>query len=524
MQVLFTMAYPGYLRYFDMTVAELTARGHAVSLAFESPKHQYDGLQALDLSDRRLTVVGAVPARRDTWEPVARHVRRVTDYIRYLDPRFADAVYLRRRTGAVLARPLQGLSRIEHLPERGRLLAMRALELAERSIPPAPRLDAFLQELRPDVVVLTPLVTDASRLNDLAKSAHLRGIPTVLAVASWDHLTTKGVIRVPVDRVLVWNEAQKREAVDLHGIPAEQVVVTGAQPFDRWFARQPTLSEQDFRVKVGLPAGGDLVLFVGSTMSISAPDAEERWVREWLGALRASDDPRLREVAVLVRPHPYNLGSWRDANLEELGPVAVWPRRRVSIVDEDNRRDYFDSLHHASAVVGVNTSAMVEAAVVGRPVLSVLAEEFRDSQQGTLHFQHLRRDGGGCVVEALSLEEHLSQLAKVLAGDVPDTTAFVRSFVRPHGLDEAATPRVADAIEQAADLRPVPRRSGGMALRPLVWTSGIAIELGTAERRRHALAMLSERIFRPAQKQVRRSTAALAGRVKGAMPARERHQ
>jgi hypothetical protein len=174
--------------------------------------------------------------------------------------------------------------------------------------------------------------------------------------------------------------------------------------------------------------------------------------------------------------------------------------------------------------VGVNTSAMVEAAVVGRPVLSVLAEEFRDSQQGTLHFQHLRRDGGGCVVEALSLEEHLSQLAKVLAGDVPDTTAFVRSFVRPHGLDEAATPRVADAIEQAADLRPVPRRSGGMALRPLVWTSGIAIELGTAERRRHALAMLSERIFRPAQKQVRRSTAALAGRVKGAMPARERHQ
>ena len=189
-----------------------------------------------------------------------------------------------------------------------------------------------------------------------------------------------------------------------------------AQPFDRWFGRAPTLTSAAFREKVGLPADGDLVVFVGSTVSISSPDAEERWVRDWLRALRTSDEPRLRNAAVLIRPHPYNLGRWADAEFEDLGPVAVWPRHQVSIVDDENRRDDFDSLFHATAVVGINTSAMVEAAVVGRPVLSVLTSEFRDRQEGSLHFQYLRRHRGGCVIEAASLSEHVSQLAQVLAG------------------------------------------------------------------------------------------------------------
>lgn len=515
MRVLFAMAYPGYLRYFDTTVAELARRGHTVTLAFESPKHQHDGLQALDPSDPRISVAGAVPTRRDTWDPVARHLRRISDYLRYLDPRFADAAYLRQRAGAVLPEVLRSLRGVDKLDQRRWRLALRALLAAEMAIPTAARLDSFVEEQQPDVVVLTPLVTDASRQNDLVKSARKSGIPTVLAVASWDHLTTKGRIRVEVDRVLVWNDVQRDEAVSLHGIPADRVVVTGAQPFDRWFDRAPSLTPAAFRDKVGLPADGDLVLFVGSTVSISSPDAEERWVRDWLRALRASDEPRLRDAAVLIRPHPYNLGRWADADFEGLGPVAVWPREQVSIVDEDNRRDYFDSLFHAGAVVGINTSAMVEAAVVGRPVLSVLTSEFRDRQEGSLHFQYLRRDRGGCVVEAASLSEHLPQLAQVLAGATLERGDFVHSFVRPHGLDKAATPRVADAIEQAAAIgtssATARTPATAIALRPFVWVAGMAIEWGTPAQRRHYAGVLRARLYGVIPKGLRGPLAAIAG-------------
>ena len=42
------------------------------------------------------------------------------------------------------------------------------------------------------------------------------------------------------ERVFVWNEIQAREAVELHGIPADRVVATGAQLFDPWFERRPS--------------------------------------------------------------------------------------------------------------------------------------------------------------------------------------------------------------------------------------------------------------------------------------------
>ena len=32
------------------------------------------------------------------------------------------------------------------------------------------------------------------------------------------------------------------------------------------------------------------------------------------------------------------------------------------------RADYFDSIYHCDGVVGVNTSAMVESGIIGRPV------------------------------------------------------------------------------------------------------------------------------------------------------------
>ena len=49
-------------------------------------------------------------------------------------------------------------------------------------------------------------------------------------------------------------------------------------------------------------------------------------------------------------------------------------------MSEDAKTDYFDSVAHADAVVGVNTSALIESAIVDRPALAFPAPEFRSSQ------------------------------------------------------------------------------------------------------------------------------------------------
>jgi hypothetical protein len=478
MRVVFVMQYPGYLRYYDSTVKLLADRGHEVTLVFEQPDKQAEGLSALENASARVAVKNVFPARSLVWDAVPRAIRRVVDWARYLDPRLADAHYLRNRTAQLMPRSIQKLARIERLGPRSSRAVVSALMALEKSIPPYRSAREFITNEAPDVLVVTPLVMSGSREVDIVKAAKRAGVPTVLAVASWDHLSSKGLIRVPTDTIIVWNEIQKQEAEQFHDIGSARIVVTGAQPWDRWFERQPSTTPSEFRRKVVLPEDRDFVLFVGSTASISAPDAELEFVREWIAALRASEFPEVRDLGVLVRPHPYNPGRWIDAELSDLGGVAIWPRAGANPVDEDDRTDYFDSMFHAAAVVGINTSAMIESAIVGRPVLTVRSPRFDDSQEGTVHFSYLLPENGGFVSVAYSLEEHIEQLAALRLD--PERTRsqidrFVRTFVRPYGRERAATPFVADAIEDTAHRalrRPIRMPLRYAPLRVALWVVG----------------------------------------------------
>ena len=179
---------------------------------------------------------------------------------------------------------------------------------------------------------------------------------------------------------------------------------------------------------------------------------------------------------MLVRPHPYNWHAWEHADLSDLGAVSVWPRGPYNAVDEANRAGFFDSMFHAAAVVGVNTSAMIESAIVGRPVFS-LTGDFAGTQEGTLHFRHLLPENGGFLRVAATFEEHLRQLAGVLGNPeaaTAETRRFVASFIRPHGIETPCTPILADTIERfASGPAPVADRDGLLdvvvrtALRPV---------------------------------------------------------
>jgi hypothetical protein len=510
MKVLFCMQYPGYLRYYDTVVHGLAERGHEVDVYWEAPKKQSEGRSALEGASDLITERKRMPRRDDTWQPVARHLRRVTDFVRYLDPAFRDAAYLRDRTGRVLPPGTRWLRYWTTLPGPVARRLLHWLLAAERIIPSSRTFDRWLKKVRADVVVLTPLVTDASRLTDVHKAARALGIPVVMGVASWDHLTTKGMIRHQPERVLLWNAVQRREAEELHGVPADRIEVTGAQPFDRWFGRTPSKDRRAFADRVGLAHDAPFVLFVGSTASISAPEAEVAFVRRWISVLRASGDPLL--AGALVRPHPYNPGNWPTTDLSDLGDVAVWPRSGANIVDPDNRDDYFDSLSYASAVVGINTSAFIEASIAGRATLTICAPEFSASQGGTVHFHYLRPENGGPLAVAESMEEHVSQLSAVLADEGASQARverFVNDFVRPHGIDVSATPLVIDAIEREAARGRLDARRPSVASKlpaAVIWSIGMALSMLDPKDRGIARRLLA------AVGESRRATISSAGR------------
>jgi len=422
--------------------------------------------------------------RFDGWRSIAWLVRAVGDLARYTDPRLGRAPVPRRRMRRLVLDRLERPDQFDPVARwvarrvARRLVATTDAELSARTIratakleaaiPTSRRIDRYLRGQRPDVVLVSPVVKIASSQVEFLKSARKLRIPAATCVASWDNLTSKGLLRVVPQRVFVWNEIQRREAIELHGIPASRVVATGAQSFDHWFEQRPRFAREELVTRIGLDPAERYVLFLGSSPFVTRrPERELGFVTRWIETLRASGDERLRRIGILVRPHPTGR-HWRDADLGRFANVAVWPRRSAAPVTDEERAEFFDSIVHCEAAVGINTTAMIEAAILGKSVLTILDREF--AQETTLHFHYLLEENGGFLHVASSLEEHAEQLARVLeeGDDRAETRArFVESFVRPHGLSRPATPIFADAVEELAGV-PVEEESYSRRLRVLL--------------------------------------------------------
>jgi hypothetical protein len=493
MRILFAMSSPEYLRFYDETVRELARRGHDVRLAASMVREGKPVRVDVIDGDPRITVAGLVPPRADRWRALATAVRGTMDFVRYLHPDLAGAALLRARVKRqALPAGLQRLDGLRSLGPATVRALMRGLAAVERAIPPAPPLLAFLDRERPDLVLVSPLVEPASDQVDLVRAAHARGIRTGVLVASWDNLTNKGDLKVETGLVAVWNESQQREAVRYHRVEARAIAVTGAQPFDRWFDRAPSRTREAFCREVGLPDDGPFVLFTGSSIFIARAEVEMPFVREWIEALRASADPAVHDLRVLVRPHPYNGRAWNPDVFAGLPGVAVWPRGGYDPVDEASRAGLFDSLFFCDAVVGINTSAMIEAAIVGRPVLSIETPQFAGTQDGTLHYRYLLPENGGFLRVANSFADHVRQLGAVLAdpaGARRELQRFVHAFIRPQGLDQPSMPRLVEALERYGETpAPAPvraslaARAGRVLLAPL--TAATSLLLSPSERRK----------------------------------------
>ena len=447
MKVLFLGRRYLYFRNFESVIRQLAARGHHVHLAAE--RDDIEGrpplIDAL-LAEFPTITCGDAPSRQDDdWTWVAGRLRLGLDYLRYQHPLFDDAPKLRHRarerTPGLFVAIGESVRRRARWARRPVAALLRRLE---RAVPEDSAIRAFVEEQRPDVVLLTPLIDLGSSQIDYLRAARALNIPTALAVWSWDHLSSKALVRECPDRVFVWNDTQTREAVELHGVPPERVVVTGAQCFDQWFDRQPSRDREAFCRDMGLPADRPFILYVCSAPFLgSQPEAP--FVLDWVRRVRASGIAGLADAPILVRPHPSRTREWQDVDVSSLESVVV---RGGSPVDRASRADYFDALFHSAAIVGLNTSAFIEGGIVGRPVHTILLPEWHENQRGTLHFRYLLDTAGGLLEVAHDYDTHLRQLAASLSQRAMSVRPFVRAFVRPHGLDVAATPLFVRAVEE----------------------------------------------------------------------------
>ena len=307
----------------------------------------------------------------------------------------------------------------------------------ERLLPPPPGLPAMLAALEADSLLLVSRCTLGGFDLDVLKAAREIGLPTTMLVWSWDNLSSKAVLSEHPDRLIVWNETAGRRgdraARDPGGTRAGgrrrelRRVLRGGTAGRARAARQRSSPP-------GLPR-----------LVVERRPREPEVFARWLAAVRASGDPALRDATVDVRPHPGS-HAW-----DEWTPPDERCRLRRAPAKADVR-ELAALLAHADAAVALNTSAEIEAAITGVPVLTFRAGEGAAGQEGSLHFTYLLEENGGFVIDAQTLEEHVEKLAAVVRGDHDPSAirAFVERFARPGGLDLPVGPQVAAIVLEQA--------------------------------------------------------------------------
>ena len=319
--------------------------------------------------------------------------------------------------------------------------------LEERLIPRVPEYEALMDRYPPALVVSG----DPLRPGDanLIATARRRGVPTLGSVRSWDNILKH--LRTRPDKLTVWNERNRDEAVRVDRYRPEDVTVVGAPQLDAYFRPRAA------------PPTSEKKTIVLATSSFTY-DSDQTYLVDLLLEAIHSGDVR-HPVQVVLRLHPDDrVGrylKYRAAPVVRLDiPDRYLATLGWTMTPQDIQRTA-TLLEHADLLVNFATTMTLEAAIVDTPTLLVAfspidPEEMQRYVVG-LHFRMhykplVERD---LVPIAWNRDELVAWVNRYL--DDPSLyraqrASIVREWVQ--FTDGRSGERLGDAILRAAGLQP----------------------------------------------------------------------
>lgn len=451
LKILFIIRSAEHFSRYDSIIRTLCLAGHRLTALFDK-----------DWSDERDIVIvngfkNSVPNfgfgwlinRKDSWVKFIFTVRSLLTYRRFLIIK-EQSSFFKDRWKSYLPFWLRAAV---SLPSAQFFLktevAHKFLNYCENRIPADAKITAQIKNYNPDIVI-SPVggIRVVSPNTEYLKAAQYLKIPNASPLISWDTLTTKGLITVIPELFLVWNETHKEEAMRHHHVPAENIRIIGAPVFDKWFPASPSAQNgslggsglkpsvpwPEFCRRHGLNKSAPYILYLGSAKGTAK---DETWlIRALRQKLDVAADPALRDLQIVVRPHPANAGIYQDFALDK---IVIIPKGGALPDTRESLQLSYDTYFYAKAVLGVFTSAMMEAIIVGRPIIIVVSEEYKKTQTEAEHFRQFIASGAITVTH--NLDESIMAVQSLLTGHdalKPARENFVRNYIRPRGLETPA--------------------------------------------------------------------------------------
>ncbi len=273
------------------------------------------------------------------------------------------------------------------------------------------RVADLFKKYSPSVVFSTDVQNESDVL--LMIEARRRGTRIIAMFRSWDNIETQGLLRVIPDALLVWGEYLRNEILRLDDIQPDNVKIVGVPHYDR-YVKGPTMSRERFFSSIGADPARRLILFtpVGD-MYLKENDAD---------GLVLSELSRL-DANILVRMPPADTVSFGDfvppSNVFFYQPgkgAMRTGRRELSPEDDDH---LINSLYFSDLVICGPSTIMLDAAVIGRPVLLFGFEKRQKIYEESLLSQYDLR----------YLKVVIDNGAAILARNISDFNAAITEYL-----------------------------------------------------------------------------------------------
>lgn len=444
MKIAIVLSHGIYYFYYDRVVRLLHAQGHEVCVVCPADFSE-DGNKSGRALVKLLKEVPSVKLENAIcteykypyWVGLLRNLRDYAVFVRpeHPTPHLAP-IWIGKELSAKMLRRLEFSLVRSFIRSR---VARSLMSFLESRIPPDKKIVKWLNEFRPHVIFASPYVFRQDFEVEYTKAARSLNIPVIGSLLSWDNLTSKSTYHVRPDYLFVWNQSLVGEAVQIHDFEPRQVFVSGASVYDPWFDLSPSTDRASFCARAGLDPSKPYVLYLCSSKSIS--DRETDLIRMLITHLEMVDEGS--RPALLVRPHPFKeMGDELENDW-----VKIFPKGGQRPDTDEARAGYYDSLYHSSAVIGVNTTGFLEAAILDKPCLTVITPLTSAGQEMRAHFKHLM--DAEYIEPAKDFPQLVALIMQIVSGaDLcrENRRKFLANFLRPHGLDVPASEVVSGAI------------------------------------------------------------------------------
>jgi hypothetical protein len=293
--------------------------------------------------------------------------------------------------------------------------------------------DELFLQFNPDLVLVTSAGYEIGTLYML-RNAKAHGVRTLNAIQGWDNLSDRGPMREKADKLIVWNEINKREAVELRGYAPSDVFIGGVPHFDIYNCPSKFSSWGAYCRRTGLDPGRKLVLLGGTT-----PDVTDGFDDVVQILAEGIDQNRfVSPCQLLIRPHPIVFSGWTKGQgmkehldrYRKMGRHVFCDepdiRSRVLMADlaREDSGHLAETLYYSSVVVNFFSTLMVDAAALDRPILCVDFDGFkkRDYYHSVVRIKSLRSISNVLNTGAVKIAAHPEELIALINRYLVDPT------------------------------------------------------------------------------------------------------